>query len=59
MGLPTIAYWEGVPLSEVPRERLEEIVIEQAHEISQLNSSICKASVDHIRDLARSRRHAR
>jgi hypothetical protein len=56
MDMPMIVFWDGTPLSELSREKLEEIISEQIKQIEKLNQDICNRSIMHINDLARMRR---
>jgi hypothetical protein len=47
-----VGYWMGAPLNEVPREELEEALIDAHRQITLLNRQLCEVSVRHIRDLA-------
>jgi hypothetical protein len=51
--LPTLSYWKGVPLAEVPREELEEEFVNAWVRIQELERWISELSVGHIRDIAR------
>jgi hypothetical protein len=55
MDIPTIAYWMGVPISEMPREELEREFVAAHRRIQELERNICERSVEHIRDLAEMR----
>jgi hypothetical protein len=44
MDMPMIVFWDGTPLSELSREKLEEIISEQIKQIEKLNQDICNRS---------------
>jgi len=50
-GIPQIAYWKGVRLSEVPREELEQALVEAHQEIERLSRRECELSVANIKQL--------
>lgn len=50
--VPTIAYYMGVPLSEMPREELEATLCDAYQQIETLRHELCTRSVEHINDLA-------
>lgn len=52
MTIPTIAYWDGVPISEMPRDELEREFVAAHQEIELLRSELAARSVQHIQDLA-------
>lgn len=49
---PTIALWMGVPLSDLPREELEQALINTCKALEESRRAECDRSVAHIRDLA-------
>lgn len=54
--VPMVASWMGVPLSEVPREELEQALIDTHRQLEQAQKSWCEASVGEVRALAALRR---
>ena len=57
--IPTIAYWRGRPLGEMPREELEREFCNAWREIEQLRIKASECSIAHIRDLAALKHPAR
>ena len=49
---PTVAYWCGERLDEMPVPELVEIITQQAKEIERLRAENHRRSVQHIHDLA-------
>lgn len=50
--MPIIATWCGVPLDELSRKEVHEIICQQAKQIESLRAEVHRRSVQHIHDLA-------
>lgn len=47
-----IASWRGVPLSDVPRDELEQALVDAHQELQEAQSVACDASIREIHTLA-------
>jgi len=51
--IPLLVYWMGEPLSNLPREELENLFIAAHARINELERELCDLSIQHIQDLGR------
>ncbi len=51
-----IALWMGVPLSEMPRDELEQALIDTSRQLQEAQDRAHKASVGRVHDLVAMRR---
>lgn len=50
--MPEVHYWMGRPVSEIPREELEQLFVEACKKINDMNGQFVEAKINHINDLA-------
>jgi hypothetical protein len=51
--IPTLSYFRGVPIGEMPREELEFEFVEAWVKIQELELKYAQLSVQHINDIAK------
>lgn len=47
-----IALWMGQPISEMPREEMEDVLADAYRRIAELEADLCESRCAHINDLA-------